>query len=159
MVYARRVLAALSDWLPLALLAGSLTLNVYLGAKLGGMPRVNGELVPGIRMPTLHALDPAGARTAVDWGRDGRPTVLYIFSPSCVWCRGIDDLVGGLPDPRKAQRGRRLAGYDLGRLPNRHRLVHLASIEVRADGTQNIGHKSKPFLVKASPSSSGADHS
>jgi len=46
---------------------------------------------------------------------------------------GINDLVSGLSDPREVQDGRRPAWNDIWRLPNRHGLVHFASIEIRAD--------------------------
>src|SRR5215831_18562611 len=61
---------------------------------------------------------------------------------------GIDDLVGGLPDPREVQRGRRPTWNDVWRLPNRHRLVHLASIEIHADGAHKIADENKSFLVR-----------
>ena len=52
---------------------------------------------------------------------------------------GVDDLVGRLPDPREVQHGRRQTRNDVWCLPNRHRLVHLASIEIQADGAKKIG--------------------
>src|SRR5262249_37881130 len=64
---------------------------------------------------------------------------------------GIDDLVGGLPDPCEVQRGRRPTWNDVWRLPNRHRLVHLASIEIHADGAHDIADESKFLLVGCRP--------
>src|SRR5579885_1072320 len=63
----------------------------------------------------------------------------------------IDDLVGRLPDPREVIRGRREAGNDFWRLPNRHRFVLLASIEIRADRAVEIGNERKCLLAWRRP--------
>lgn len=90
MAPARRILLASSEWLPLILLGASLGLNVYLGLGLGGRPAAARGLVPGARMPNLIAAGPEGGTKTVNWGEGGRPTLLYIFSPSCAWCRRND---------------------------------------------------------------------
>src|SRR5215471_6341310 len=64
---------------------------------------------------------------------------------------GIDDLVGRLPDAREVQHGRRGAGNDLWRLPNRHRFVLLASIEIGADRAVEIGNERKCLLAWRRP--------
>ena len=60
---------------------------------------------------------------------------------------GIDDLVGRLPDPREVQHGRRQTRNDVWCLPNRQRLVHLASIEIRAGRAHQIVNEPEHFLV------------
>src|SRR6266508_738562 len=69
---------------------------------------------------------------------------------------GIDDFVGRLPGPREVQHGGRPARNDVWRndvwrLPNRHRLVHLASAEIHADGRSRSLMKSKSLLVRRRP--------
>ena len=63
---------------------------------------------------------------------------------------GVDDLVGRLPDARELQHRRSAARNGVWRLPNRHRLVHLASIEIRADGAQKIETDVRLLLLPGS---------
>src|SRR5215813_10160325 len=64
---------------------------------------------------------------------------------------GIDDLVGRLPDPREVHHGRCPTRNDVWRLPNRHRLVNLASVEIDADGALEIVDESKYLVVRRRP--------
>src|SRR5579872_1851771 len=64
---------------------------------------------------------------------------------------GIDDLGGPLPDPTEIQHGQPRTRNDLWRLPNRHRLVVLAAIEIHADGTHEIVDESEYLLVRRRP--------
>lgn len=45
------------------------------------------NLQPGERVPYLEALDLGGQPTTIRFSEIDRPTVLYIFSPSCGWCK------------------------------------------------------------------------
>jgi hypothetical protein len=71
--------------------AASLSLNVYLGWKLQRPAATEaGRAEPvaiGTRIPVLTAKDEAGRDVTIDWAADSRTTVLYVFSPSCQWCR------------------------------------------------------------------------
>src|SRR5437762_1840506 len=42
-------------------------------------------------------------------------------------------------------------GNDVRRLPDRHRLVRPAPIEIRADGAQNVADESKHLIVRRRP--------
>jgi peroxiredoxin len=78
-----------SEWLTVGLLASSLALNVYLAKRitpLGVAPRPT-NLIAGTRAPALYVKDLAGTKTTVEWSTDGSPYLLYIFTPSCVWCQ------------------------------------------------------------------------
>lgn len=60
-------------------------------------------LAPGTVLPSFEALDLSGTRAAIAYTQaDQRPTVLYIFSPSCIWCArnsaAIDELNTKLSD-------------------------------------------------------------
>src|SRR5262249_60991091 len=63
----------------------------------------------------------------------------------------IGDLVGRLPDPREVHHGRCPTRNDVWRLPNRHRLVNLASIEIDTDGALEIVDESKYLVVRRRP--------
>ncbi len=77
------------------ILAGSLTLNVYLGLKVRASPMIPQSLPSialGARAPALYAETLAREKTIVNWTESSKPWILYIFSPSCVWCgRNFDN--------------------------------------------------------------------
>jgi peroxiredoxin len=84
----RRVWRARDSWAVLGLLAISLSANVYLGLKAQSLPRIaSPALVAGMKAPKLYAEEIGGAKVIIDWASDTRPTLLYVFSPSCVWCQ------------------------------------------------------------------------
>lgn len=67
-------------------------LNVALAMRLsaqrallesGGAER---QEMLGRQMQPLEAADPSGRPVRVEFGSDGRPTVLYAFRPGCLWC-------------------------------------------------------------------------
>jgi hypothetical protein len=85
------------DWALLALLALSLTFNILIAFRFtmarSNTPevkakRTNGApaLSVGSAMPplTVHRLD--GGSETITWGDPARPTLLYVFTPSCRWC-------------------------------------------------------------------------
>jgi peroxiredoxin len=78
----------------LAILAGSLSLNVVLGFKvrtLRGMtrfPEPAMRLGPGTAVPTLELNDIGGRKVTLRLSDPTQRTVvLYIFTPSCGWCK------------------------------------------------------------------------
>ncbi len=101
-------------------LAASGTLNVLLARRVralaqavtaaaaGGVARA-APLAVGAVVPPITATGLDGARTTIayDPKQDGRLTVLYVFTPQCVWCaRNLDNLKAlltakqGAPDVR-----------------------------------------------------------
>jgi hypothetical protein len=69
-------------------LAISLSGNVYLTIKLKAAPRgAAPSLAVGAKLSKLVVEDAGGAKAAIDWAADTRPTLLYVFSPACVWCK------------------------------------------------------------------------
>lgn len=78
-----------SPWLTLLLLGLSLSLNVYFAAERGhpvaiAQPKVS----VGMKMPVLGVRAIDGRPSTVTWDdpHDPCPTVLYVFSPTCIWC-------------------------------------------------------------------------
>jgi hypothetical protein len=83
----------------MVLLMASLSLNVFLGVKaqrLGN--RLNQQGTPekiqaGAVVTQLRVLNAADQPETINFAEAGKPTVVYIFSPSCVWCeRNIESL-------------------------------------------------------------------
>ncbi len=65
----------------------SLAANVYLGVRLSPTPGVvPPAFAVGTKAPALYAQDLNGAQVSVQWN-GSTPTLLYIFSPFCTWCR------------------------------------------------------------------------
>jgi peroxiredoxin len=92
MVILRSKWAGLFDLLPIVLLAASLALNVNLGLKLKNLSITasadSGPLKVGTQMPRLWVVSPNGERVKLDWfSNQGKSTVLYIFTPTCIWCK------------------------------------------------------------------------
>jgi peroxiredoxin len=75
----------------LAILAASLGLNVHLGWKVlgasgsGRIARVHPSV--GAPFPDLDVRDSAGVVAKMKWSTSNKPTVLYVFTPSCHWCK------------------------------------------------------------------------
>jgi peroxiredoxin len=72
----------------LILLAGSLGLNVYLARRVLSSPPPHGapsSLAKGDVVPPLEAHSLDGKPATLSYG--GKATVLYVFTPSCPWCR------------------------------------------------------------------------
>jgi peroxiredoxin len=80
----------------------SVALNVALAYKLnqlGFFERIKAEqredrlVKTGTFLPAFDGVDLNGGLETVRFEEDPRPTVLYIFSPSCHWCeRNMDNL-------------------------------------------------------------------
>lgn len=72
------------------MLALSLGLNVYLASN-GGLrphPKPVALLKPGASLPSsLSVEDATGKPVRVNFADDARPTVLYVLSPQCGWCK------------------------------------------------------------------------
>ena len=59
----------------------ALSASVETLSPRSGVPEI-GSILPAIR-----ARDLAGQSVQLSYGRDQPPTVVYVFSPSCVWCK------------------------------------------------------------------------
>lgn len=77
----------------LALFAVSLYFNVTLGwqvhrfrSEANKAPHIT-KLTVGAALPSIRAKDLEGNVRVIDYANDGRPTVLYVFTPACEWCK------------------------------------------------------------------------
>jgi peroxiredoxin len=76
----------------LLLLVGSTTLNVFLARRVESLRRnllyVKSEnrLAAGASVQAIEAKDLDGRPTSIAYANSRRPTVIYVFSPSCGWC-------------------------------------------------------------------------
>jgi AhpC/TSA family len=69
----------------LGLLVASLAVNVFFGLRLYAPHRAPAMLANGTMIGSLRVSSLEGKAATLTFGE--RPTVLYVFSPSCPWCR------------------------------------------------------------------------
>jgi hypothetical protein len=76
-----------------ALLAGSSVLNILLAGKTrqlrGAIATMKAEagLKVGSHMPALVGEDLTGSKATIRFEESDRPTLLYVFTPACTWCK------------------------------------------------------------------------
>src|SRR5258708_39800782 len=79
-----------SDGILVAIVIGSLGLNVYLGVSrnraVALAPNHPDLLAPGSQAPAFEGTTLTGGKVRLDYGKDARNTLLYVFSPTCHWC-------------------------------------------------------------------------
>jgi len=75
------------SWLPVCLLGVSLGANVYLGIKMDHPAVVSTARIKlGDRFPVVAAETLAGNQVRLGWASNTGQTVIYVFSPTCIWC-------------------------------------------------------------------------
>ncbi len=78
------------------LLMTSVSLNVLLAHKMSALShgKINSDgLKIGTRLPSLVGQDPKGTLQVVDYSKVKTPTILYVFTPQCGFCKkNIDNL-------------------------------------------------------------------
>jgi peroxiredoxin len=84
------------DWIIVGLLAVSLGQNLVLSLGILRLSTAKAALTTaeaepagpktGVKVPALDAQRLNGSRENVEFASDKRPTLLYIFTPSCSWC-------------------------------------------------------------------------
>jgi hypothetical protein len=81
-----------NDLFLLGLLVASLALNVYLGWSLKRLPSTAPappeaiRISPGTTVRPVQATSLNGQQETISYADAGKPTVFYVFSPSCIWC-------------------------------------------------------------------------
>lgn len=72
-----------------ALLAVNAMLVVRVVYLTRAIDQVKSEHVlrPGAAVPAFTAKDVFGRAVSITYSHTGRPTVIYVFSPTCGWCR------------------------------------------------------------------------
>jgi peroxiredoxin len=73
----------------MVLLVISLCLNVYLGWKVkqGNVQAITPKLSPGMKVDPVTALGHDGERFTISYNSSDKPTVFYVITPSCIWCK------------------------------------------------------------------------
>src|SRR5258708_12861624 len=78
-----------SDGILVAILIGSLGLNVYLGVSrnraVALAPNHPDLLAPGSQAPAFEGTTLTGGKVRLDYGKHARHTLLYLSSPTSHW--------------------------------------------------------------------------
>lgn len=78
-------------------LAVSVVLNGVQGRRILQLTAgPNTALAEGTTFPRLSVRDLQGQRHIIEYGSSSVPTVLYVFSPTCTWCRSNASKIGSL---------------------------------------------------------------
>jgi len=83
------------------LLLASVSVNFILARKLNRLTvlsRLDGALEIGASAPPLKVSDLSGRLTQINILGQSKPTVLYVFTPSCIWCRRNESSIKYLAD-------------------------------------------------------------
>jgi hypothetical protein len=148
------------DFLLLALLLASLTLNVYLGwhaASLKNAPAKQpnpSELAPGMMVQPITVSDLNGNQERLSFNDDGRPTVLYVLSPSCKWCERNMQNIKMLTGPKGESFrfiGLSLNEKNLKEYVDANNLTFPIYKNPTSDSIRALGLKSTPQTIIISP--------
>src|ERR1700722_8139537 len=96
----RTIWRSRDGWVVLLLLGVSLCVNLYQALR-AQRPLVTAVLARGMKVPRLYAQTVDGTKVEVDLTDDQKDTLLYIFSPSCVWCERNANNIEALAGARK----------------------------------------------------------
>jgi peroxiredoxin len=97
-------LGTLYAWIPVVALAGSIFMNYQLLSR--DRPKARPQVKEGTIVPKMATKTPAGSATSVDWS-SSEATVLYVFTPTCPWCKR------NLPNLSTIAAGRGASTYQL----------------------------------------------
>lgn len=79
------------DVFVMLLLVASLSLNVYLGWRLKQGTPIRAQstvnLTAGMKVAPVYAKDGDGKPVTISYDTTNKPTVFYVMSPSCIWCK------------------------------------------------------------------------
>jgi redoxin len=142
-----------------ALLAASLSLNVFLGWKVqrltNEVPSHSESVVlqVGDSIPSLIASDVNDRPQTVVYAATTHPTVLYFFSPACVWCqRNIENIrmLANLREDSYRFIGVSLSETSLSEYLNAHKFDFPIYKNVSPDSMRGLGIAGTPQTIVVS---------
>lgn len=151
-----------NDVFLLMLLAASLSLNVYLGwsvKRLNGAPSAKPtdvvKLSPGTTVEPIAAVSLSeGRQETISYSGDDKPTVFYVFSPTCVWCERNARNINAIAELKGESFrfiGLSLADDGLREYVESHRLNFPVYKSLTPETVQALGLGSTPQTIVVSP--------
>lgn len=151
-----------NDWFILSLLFLSLGLNVYLGltikrtkaASATPPSGASAKLKTGTVVQPLKATDLRGKEEVLAFSVVPLPTVLYVFSPSCMWCERNNENINALASQRKDSFrfiGLSLTDEGLASYVESHHLSFPVYRRIAEDSRQILGLGTTPETIVVAP--------
>ncbi len=149
-----------NDVFLVVLLMGSLSLNVYLGWKVKQSrrsfpePQNSVKLLPGATVQPVTATSLSGKIETFNYADSGKPTVFYVFSPSCIWCERNNQNINAIA--RLKGESFRFVGLSLGNdgLPNyaeSHQVGFPIYKSLKPESVEMLGLGPTPQTIVISP--------
>jgi hypothetical protein len=144
----------------IVLLLGSLSLNVYLGWTVSRLkrsppsPQASVKLLPGMSVQPVKAMSLSGNPETISYSDSVKPTVFYVFSPTCIWCernsQNINAIVNLKGDSFRFI-GVSLATEGLSTYMESHHLSFPVYQSVAPESIEMLGLDSTPQTIVISP--------
>ncbi len=153
-----------NDLFLILLLLASLSLNVYLGwnvKRLKSMSRTMSaerqsppSVLEGTSVEPITAMNSGGKQETLTYAGYGKPTVFYVFSPSCIWCERNNQNINAIANLRGESFrfvGISLAEDGLSAYIESHHLTFPVYTHLTSESIQMLGLGSTPQTVVISP--------
>lgn len=145
------------DYFLIAIVMAALALAVYLVQRPAQAPWIRSRqvasLAPGAIVRPITATDLAGDRKIIDYRNYDKPTVIYVFSPSCVWCARNTKNINALAS-RKAEAfhfiSLSLSEVGLMDYLNSHHLDFAIYKDIASESLQMLGLGATPQTIVVS---------
>jgi peroxiredoxin len=130
---------------------------VYLGwkAKQGGdVQQYTAKLSPGMKVDPVTAADLDGKPITIAYNDTNKPTVFYVMTPSCIWCRRNQANVDRLADTKANDF--RFVGLSLGEdglkeYVDEHHTKFPVYARLKPETVQSLGLGGTPQTIIVSP--------
>lgn len=145
------------DGFLLLLLIASLSLNVYLGWSLkqrGSLPQNTPTLSLGTKVDQVTALGTDGKPFTISYNDTDKPTVFYVITPSCIWCKRNQANINKVADTKANDFrfiGLSLAEPGLKEYIEEHHFQFPVYHGMTAKTLQSLGLGSTPQTIVVSP--------
>ena len=144
------------DVFVMGLLVLSLCLNVYLGWKIKqpNVPGNTAKLSPGTKVDPVTALGHDGKPLTISYNGSDKPTVFYVITPSCIWCRRNQANINKVADTKVNDFrfiGLSLAEPGLKEYVEKHHLEFPIYAGLTKETIQSLGLGSTPQTIVVSP--------
>jgi hypothetical protein len=149
-----------NDLFLLVLLIASLSLNVYLGwnvkrsSRDPAKPPEPPKLSSGVTVHPITAMSLSGKQETISYADYDKPTVFYIFSPTCIWCeRNTKNInaVAGLKGDSFRFIGLSLADENLSGYVESHHLSFPVYKSLTPESIEMLGLGPTPQTIVISP--------
>jgi len=149
-----------NDIFLLVLLIASLALNAYLGWNLKRLksnsaePQDSVKLSPGVTVQPITATSLSGKQETISYADYGKPTVFYVFSPTCIWCDRNNQNINAIVSLKGASFrfiGLSLADNGLQEYVESHHLSFPVFKDLTPESIQMLGLGATPHTIVISP--------